>query len=285
MDIAKLLPAAFLLLLAACSSQQEAVREGSAGRFSVVALGDAGERNSDLRAAGSLLARMQSGEHDGGRTDALVFLGDNFYPTGLNVPLADVDSKVKSILGQFDELIEELSPGRVHAVAGNHDYYTRHAFEASALFGLIDIQLGPIGISDKGNVREKAIAQWTYHYNMPGSVRFALPSSSDSIEFVFFDSARLLRTEPASWQASLDSLERLLRNTATNPRVHWRVLASHHPFFSVGEHGGYTVLNDETGDVEYLTSCDKDTNALSWFKNFLDPEDLCTERYRGTGTV
>jgi hypothetical protein len=32
--------------------------------------------------------------------------------------------------------------------------------------------------------------------------------------------------------------------------------------------------------VEFLTACDKDTNALSWFKNFLDPEDLCTDRYR-----
>ncbi len=265
----------------ACSSQKEATHAEPGDRFNVVVLGDAGEKNGDLRSIGSLLTRMQNGEHDGGRTDAMIFLGDNFYPTGLNVPAADVDGKVSSILGQFDELIEELSPDRVHAIAGNHDYYTRHAFEASALFGLIDIEIGPIGMSDKGNERERALEQWTYHYNMPGHVLFPLaPGSPDSIEFVFFDSARLLRTEPPSWGPSLDSLKRLLTRTSTNPRVRWRILATHHPFHSVGEHGGYTVLDDETRAVEYLTGCDKDTNALSWFKNFLDPEDLCADRYR-----
>ena len=39
-------------------------------------------------------------------------------------------------------------------------------------------------------------------------------------------------------------------------------------------------LNDETREVEYETACDKDTNALSWFKNFIDPQDLCADRYR-----
>jgi hypothetical protein len=32
--------------------------------------------------------------------------------------------------------------------------------------------------------------------------------------------------------------------------------------------------------VEYLTACDKDSNALGWLKNWVDPEDLCTPRYR-----
>ena len=87
------------LLITSCSSQEEATIAASDGGFTVVALGDAGEKNGYLRSIGSLLGRMQTGEHDGGRTDALVFLGDNFYPTGLNVPAADVGSKVNSILG------------------------------------------------------------------------------------------------------------------------------------------------------------------------------------------
>jgi hypothetical protein len=280
MNVLKLMSIGFIVVVSACSSQQETLRAADGDRFNVVLLGDAGEKNSELRAAGSLLARMQSGEHDGGKTDALIFLGDNFYPTGLNVPASEVDDKVRSILGQFDELFEVLPRDRVHAVAGNHDYYTGHALDASALFGLIDIELGPIGISDRGNERAKAIPQWTYHYEMPAAVRFGIPSSPDSIEFVFFDSARLLRTEPPAWSESLDSLERLLRKTTDNPRIAWRVLAAHHPFFSVGEHGGYSTFNDETQEVEYLTACDKDTNALSWFKNFMDPEDLCADRYR-----
>jgi hypothetical protein len=32
--------------------------------------------------------------------------------------------------------------------------------------------------------------------------------------------------------------------------------------------------------VEYLTLCDKDSNAYAWFQNTIDPEDLCAEKYR-----
>jgi hypothetical protein len=48
----------------------------------------------------------------------------------------------------------------------------------------------------------------------------------------------------------------------------------------VGEHGGYSEWNDETQSVEYLTRCDKDSNAGAWFENWMDPEDLCAPRYR-----
>ena len=54
----------------------------------------------------------------------------------------------------------------------------------------------------------------------------------------------------------------------------------HHPIYSVGQHGGYTEWNDETNTIEYLTTCDKDSNAVGWLKNWFDPEDLCTEKYQ-----
>jgi hypothetical protein len=54
----------------------------------------------------------------------------------------------------------------------------------------------------------------------------------------------------------------------------------HHPFYSVGEHGGFSVWDDESQTVAYTSNCDKDSNALGFVKNWLDPEDLCSQKYR-----
>jgi hypothetical protein len=269
------------VVLLSCSSQPDVVMQGSGRPFTLVAIGDAGEKTKELRANGTLLTKMYSGQHDGGRPDVLIFLGDNFYDTGLNVPVDDVEGKVSTMLDPFRAPLLGLGRRNVHAVAGNHDYYSRHAIEASGLFGLISIQEGPVGVSDKGNEREKAIEYWTYHYRFPGEAIYdTTPGENDSVQLIFFDSARLLRTLPGSWKPALDSLETLLRIKAERIGIRWRILCLHHPFVSLGEHGGYTVWNDETNSVEYLTACDKDSNAVSWLKNFIDPEDLCAERYR-----
>jgi hypothetical protein len=253
----------------------------SSKHLTVIAIGDAGEKNGDQRANGKLIWRMMTGEHDGGAPDVLLFLGDNFYPTGLNTAADEVDSRIDNVLTPFEETMQSLGKAYVHAIPGNHDYYTRNALETSMLFGLISVEAGPYGISDRGNEREQAIADWTYHYNLCGEATFAVASGSkDSVQFVFFDSARLLRTDPSRWGTALRSLEVILQHSAARPNIAWRVLAAHHPFVSLGEHGGFTVWNDEKNTVDYLTACDKDSNAVGWIKNFLDPEDLCTERYR-----
>jgi len=270
-----------IVLWGGCASQEESTTGGTSDELTVVALGDAGEKNSDLKGNASLIGRMNSGVHDGGRADMILFLGDNFYPTGLNVPVASVEDKANSVLSYFKDPMTELGPDRVHAVAGNHDYYTGHAFEASAFFGLIDIEIGPMGIGDRGNEREAALPEWTYHYGMPSQTVVPLGTNgADSVAFLFFDSARLLRTDPVEWKPALDSLQRLLSASSRRPGISWRVLVAHHPIASVGEHGGWTSWNDETREVDFVTPCDKDTNALGWFKNFIDPEDLCADRYR-----
>ncbi len=223
---------------------------------------------------------MYKGQHDGGKFDAMIFLGDNFYNTGLNVPADEVDDYVKSVLGPFKVPLEGMGKSNVHAIAGNHDYYARNAFETSILFGLISIEEGPIGLTAKGNKREEAIESWTYHHNMPASATYAVTDgAADSVQFFFVDSALPLRTDPKTWSVALDSLRSLMRVSAANRGVTWRVLCMHQPMYTVGEHGGYSVWNDETNTVEYLTPCDKDSNAMSWMKNWFDPEDPCTEKY------
>lgn len=271
------------LALPSCASLREGGEPGGVSErpLTIVAIGDAGEPGAELRANAGLLTNMYTGQHDGGTYDAMIFLGDNFYPTGLNVPVDEVDGRVKKTLGPFKLPFEGLGRNRVHAIPGNHDYYARNAIEASALFGLISIAEIPVGLNGRGNEREAALDQWTYHHVMPASVLFPLaPDSPDSVEFLFVDSALPLRTDTASWGAALDSLRRLLEASRLRSGIRWRVLCMHHPMHSLGEHGGYTVWNDETERVDYLHPCDRDSDAVGWVKNSFDPEDLCAEKYR-----
>lgn len=253
---------------------------GTGRPLTVIAIGDAGKAGAELRSNAQLLTNMYTGQHDGGVFDAMIFLGDNFYNTGLNVPADEVQDYVKRVLGPFKVPFQGLGRNNVHAIAGNHDYYARNALETSLLFGLVTIAEGPIGLTDKGNKREAEIPDWTYHHNMPASATYALSvGSSDSVQFLFVDSALPLRTNPGTWSRALDSLRALMRSSAANDGIVWRILSMHQPMYTVGEHGGYSVWNDETNTVEYLTPCDKDSNALGWIKNSLDPEDPCTEKY------
>ncbi|MGA9116201.1 MAG: metallophosphoesterase [Bacteroidota bacterium] len=255
-------------------------RGGGEPPLTVVAIGDAGEANAALRANAALLAAMHSGRHDGGPVDALIFLGDNFYETGLNVPADDVGGTVRRILGPFRVPMEDLGRSRVHAVPGNHEYYARHAIEASVLFGLVKIAEGPIGLAERGNARAREIGWWTYHDRFPGETTLPLSAGSpDSVQFIFVDSALPLRTPDRTWEEPLDSLQRLLRAGAARRGLLWRVLCMHHPFYTVGEHGGFSVWDDERSEVGYVPRCDRDSDAVSWARNFIDPEDPCAEKY------
>jgi hypothetical protein len=224
---------------------------------------------------------MYMGRHDAGTYDAMIFLGNNFFNIGLNGSKDDADSKSSKLMSRFREAMRGLGRSNVHAIPGNHDYYRKNMVEQSFLFGLITIEERAMGLSDVGNRRAAALEEWTYHHKMPAQATYALkPGSTDSAQFIFFDTALPLRTEPVAWIPALDSLRRLLTESAKQPHILWRVFVAHHPFISVGEHGGYSEWNDETQSVEYLTRCDKDSNAGAWFENWMDPEDLCAPRYR-----
>jgi hypothetical protein len=272
---------ALFLLNVNCSHQQAAQQTNEPKPLTVIAIGDAGETGSILRGNAKHINDMYCGQHDGGKPDAMIFLGDNFYPTGLNVSVDEVHSLIKKTLGPFREVFEGLGRANVHAIPGNHDYYARNIIDKSLLFGLINIELGPNGISERGNEREKAIEGWTYHYKMPAEVTYPIfAGSKDSAQFIFYDSALPLRTDLSTWKPALDSLRRLLTASSSRNGIVWRVLALHHPWYSVGEHGGYSLWDDEAMKVVYLPNCDKDSNVVHWFINDIDPQDLCAEKYK-----
>jgi hypothetical protein len=249
--------------------------------LTVIAIGDVGEAGGALRSNASLLNDMYTEAHDGGIFQCLILLGDNFYPTGLNLPVDDVNGKVKSILGPFRTTLSGLGRSHVHAIPGNHDWYARNALEESLLLGLVNISTAPIGLTERGNVRAAALEQWSYHFRMPADALYPVGGESrDTVQFLFFDSPLLLRTDSSTWHTALDSLQILLRTTRNRPGIGWRVLCVHNPFHSVGEHGGYSVWDDEARTVTYLSNCDKDSNALGFLKNWLDPQDLCSAKYQ-----
>lgn len=273
--------AALALLVSGCSPRKGVEYDQSRKSLKVVAIGDAGDRGSILRGNARYVNDMYSGSHDAGKPDAVIFLGDNFYPIGLNIPADDVRSTIKGVLGPFRPTLEGLGRSNIHAVAGNHDYYARNVIDKSLLFGLVNIVAGPVGISDRGNERAKAIEWWTYYYRMPASVVYpVMPGSGDSVQFILFDSALPLRTDPSEWTPALDSLRSILSSSARNPGIAWRVLVQHHPWYSVGEHGGYSVWDDVERKVTYLPNCDKDSNVVNWFMNTVDPEDMCADKYQ-----
>jgi predicted phosphodiesterase len=255
---------------------------GAQAGFSLVAIGDAGERSGILEDNAETMAALFRRE----RFDLLVFLGDNFYKTGLNFesdknPQKETPKKINGVLGPFFPVMRALGRQNVHAVAGNHDYFAQLVVNKSFLWGLLSVDALPVGITNKGNQRADTISTWTYHYGLPQQALFPVDrAAGDSLQIIFFDSAVLLRTKLHTWRPYFAALERLLVSTQNRPRIKWRIMAAHHPLYSLGEHGGYSEWEPEARTVQYLNHCDPDSDIVGYFTNFSDPEDLCAERYR-----
>ncbi len=249
--------------------------------LTVLALGNAGERGSILRGNAGLVAAMLSGDHNAGVPEMLLFLGDDFGETGLNVPLSDVESEANATLGFFRDAAQRLGRDHVLGIPGETEYYSQKAVETTALFGLISVSRWPIGVSDRGAERAMLRPEWTYHAHFPASMIVPTnATANDSVQFIFVDSGILLRTRVETWTPILDSLRHLLADAHRRTSVRWHVLCVHHPFVSYGEHAGYAYWDEEDSTVHSMTGCDKDTNAFRFVHNWLDPEDLCTDRYR-----
>ena len=242
--------------------------------FSFIAIGDTGKKGEILENNGAVLDKMYRQDE----FDALVLLGDNFYPTGLNLRKKEVDHKINSVLAPLKNLMQNLGRENVHAIAGNHDYYSRLAVKKRLLFGIVDIAVGPYGITDRGNEREAEIDLWKYYYHLPSDTVYG--PADNKIQMIFIDSSLPLRMDYDRWTPALNHLTKILRSRANDPAVKWRLIFAHHPFYSIGPHGGYNSWNDETMTVDYLNPCSRDSNAISYVQNLLDPEDICAEKYQ-----
>lgn len=239
--------------------------------FSLMAIGDAGDSSTVLaECARSMLTTADGMARRGDSLGMLLFLGDNFYITGLNQSQPARERLVERILGPHRELMERLGPKNVQAIAGNHDYYCRalSVVPANTCFG--------------GNHFEQQIDIWTYHYGYPVGIRRPIFSGSrDSVELILFDSGLPLAIGPEAARQGFDSLERLLRRSAAAPGVRWRILAAHHSPYTLGEHGGWRRWIPEYNQVRYIGNCiDEMEDPFRYAQEFFSAQDNCTPWYR-----
>lgn len=232
---------ATLLLVLAPTDDHAQDREPLTTGLTLAAIGDAGETGRQLDGVARHLAERYSAA-SGRKLDGLLFLGDNFYPTGLNQGSeADAAARVELRVSRpFAPVLAALGPGSVHAVTGNHDYYTKHL-----LFWYM-------GFSEKGNERERRLGPWTYHYGCePGEAVYDAPGTGVRAQVIFFDSAREVVEKGGECPAFARLAERLEASQAAG--VSWHVIAVHHPLETVGDHGQCrsTCLNQDLHSSGY----------------------------------
>lgn len=210
--------------------------EAPASSVRVLAVGDTGDKHS-VAVASALRSRAEAE-----RTDAIVFLGDNFYTHGLN--LDKWQKLVTLIMDPFRPAIAAAGgPTHVHAVAGNHDYYART---------LLGIQKYPIGFTTVGNEREKDQKDlWQYHYGSADDVILKSPDGTVGLQIVFFDSARPVARCPCGSADLFERLRTVLLQHREDPGVQWRIVVAHHPLETVGKHGN---LGRPSGPFKRFTS-------------------------------
>jgi hypothetical protein len=236
-----------------------------------IAIGDGGQAGATLSGnADAMQQEIISLQMQKTPLSLLLFLGDNFYPVGLNQPEPKRSALIASVLGPYRDMMTALGRENVHAIAGNHDYYCR------AINGI------PFNTCWAGNHYEDSIDLWSYHYYYPTTLRRPLfKGSRDSADLILFDSAVLLTCDAYEWRDMLDSLEHLLRASGSARGVKWRILIAHHSPYSVGEHGGWRRWLSSEHRVGYIGNCiNERQDPFRYAQEFFSSQDNCTPRYR-----
>lgn len=208
-----------------CVSRHAAPTPPGASQFTLVAVGDFGEtaggRNAEVAAAlqGYLAAT-------GTVPDAVLVLGDNFYPSGLigagtrcapwarAVEPAAVQAQLQDVLGPY-----EFLRGRVPfwVVPGNHD----HGCE----------RLG--GLANQADLdRWQPEAPWGAAWRLVAGPPQVLVDSP-LLQVIALDSEAMIEHR-AVRERDAELLETLLADS----RARWRLIAGHHPLAANGEHDG-----------------------------------------------
>lgn len=198
--------------------ERNAPLEG-ASRLSLLAVGDTGGAPRSLAVLGGQRVVAAGLERENARApaDALLLLGDNFYPKGLlasELLRRTRDNLVRpycafvDLSGPRSHEVAEACPtprrgravGPLYAVLGNHDWRSKESpgLQATAL--------------------PQFVANWTVLAQGARAIELG-----EGVSLVLFDSSELLRSLDAS----------ALRAALTSARGPWRILAAHHP---IGTH-------------------------------------------------
>ena len=225
----------------------------------IYGLGDMGKPGPTLNRSVALLAASVARQSS--PDDAIVYLGDNFYPDGLQDRNEDrVQALIRGVMDDsgLRKVQAALTPGRVFAVAGNHEYYKL------LLFGHF-----PLGFSEKGDtVRQRARELgWSYAGGRADVTYLKAPDGT-RVGLFLLDSAVAVAGSPSRIKEVMDEFERHLKASAG--QADWRVIAMHHPLVTRGDHGHSFDRAEEHG----------------WFRRNSFPHklDTCCKKFKRFAT-
>jgi len=185
----------------------------------LVLIGDAGALPSDA----SVLDETAAWIAQHATPTYVVFLGDNYYPTR-------ADESVEAVLGRQLGVLRPA--GRVHFVAGNHDWHDHGA----RLRGRFDRER-------IDELAASASAPWQPPPGELGPASLDLPDLKDRVRVLAIDSERWRLAAGACEReqeqcAVLREAEERLRGSNASPEAPRAIVVAHHPLRTVGEHGG-----------------------------------------------
>ena len=199
----------FLLLAALISTPTVQLPPHHTLRFIVT--GDAGSTHSRLR--GGMLAVMKTMP-----VDAILLVGDNFYPCGVN----GVDDP------QWTKITQHFGPTHlpIYAILGNHDYGDQKERGGA--------DYTTCGHPDpQAEVAETAkIARW----HLPARNYMLHAPMAD---FVMIDTQPIALNFPKDYDGSLGAADEKswIGGELAQMHAHWRIVVGHHTIFSSGMHG------------------------------------------------
>jgi hypothetical protein len=200
--------------------------------FTIFLIGDAGKLSvSSMPYKDTLQFQIKNCQ----TASALVFLGDNIYPTGMPAENAPNRAEAESILkAQVDLALPDKANHQIYFVPGNHDWNKgksqgyEHIMEAQqwlAALALHNVNMLP-------------------HNGCPGPVEISL---SDSVMLVILDTQWFLHKhkkaiQPTCSASTLSQVIHQLDSVLTKNKDKHLIVAAHHPIYSYGNHGGVFSL-------------------------------------------
>lgn len=206
--------------------------------YSVFLIGDTGE--SSLNPREPSLQTLKSQLDKSGKQSAVIFLGDNIYPSGLPAEGACSRKRAENRLMAQLKTVEDY-PGRIIFIPGNHDWHS------SKRKGLQRLQR-----------QERYIENYLQRGNTflpdsgyPGPASVSLNKSIEdsamnfNIQLIVLDTQWWLHPHKKPFSAGIKSKkqqkEKILADVKEIVRHHKDdevIIAAHHPLLSYGRHGG-----------------------------------------------
>lgn len=195
--------------------------------------GDAGQLNPKQQELAQML-KQQMQQMD--EKSTLLFLGDNLYPQGMPPPYSLDRERAEAVINAHLALVKDYA-GNSYFIPGNHDWAQGRSYGWSYLNNqetYIEEQIGKnVFLPDDG---------------CPGPVQVPL---TDKILLIILDTQWFLHgwNKPGNVQGNcaignaIEVLQSMNDIIQTNQNKHI-IVASHHPMYSYGNHGGFNTFKD-----------------------------------------